>query len=442
MKTNTAPRASRIVNNEGVKAAPNNPFDELRRSLLACLLWEDGFYEGGEAIADRIKRLVKLCLPNQVADLAIQAREAHYLRHAPLLLVRELARDSSRCEAGLIARTLARVIQRADELSEFLSIYWKDGKRPLSKQVKKGLALAFQKFNAYQLGKYNRDAAIKLRDVLFLCHAKPKDADQDALWKRLIDGTLESPDTWEVALSGGADKRETFERLIRDGKLGYLALLRNLRNMQEAGVDRGLIESALKAGAVGSKVLPFRFIAAARAVPALEPAIDIAMQQAMQAMVKLPGTTVVLIDTSPSMAANLSSKSDLSRMDAAFALAILLRGVCEDARVFAFSRDCREVPARQGMALADAIKAAVPSNGTLLGAAVAHVAMAVPGATRLIVFTDEESQDRVSGPHCKGYMVNVATTNNGVNFGQWTSITGFSESVVSYIAASEQTPLP
>ena len=67
-----------------------------------------------------------------------------------------------------MAETLTRVIQRADELTEFVAIYWSEGKLPLSAQVKKGLAAAFRKFDAYALAKYNRENPVKLRDVLFL----------------------------------------------------------------------------------------------------------------------------------------------------------------------------------------------------------------------------------------------------------------------------------
>lgn len=437
MRTNLAVKP--IFNSEGVKASHASPIEELRRTVLACMLFEQNFYESGESVVNRIKRLARFCEPFEVAELAIEAREKQHLRHVPLLLVRELARNSWRCRDGLISQTLSRVIARADEIPEFLSLYWNgtDGKKPIAKQVKKGLGLAFTKFNEYALAKYNRHAAIKLRDVLFLVHAKPQNEEQAALWKRLVEGTLAEPDTWEVALSGGANKREAFERLLREGKLGYMALLRNLRNMQQAEVDTALVFSALLAGAAKSKALPFRFVAAARAVPAWEPQIDSAMQIAIGGLDKLAGTTVVLVDTSPSMSAKLSAKSDLSRMDAGFALAILVRGICTQARVFAFSNEVAEVPARSGMALADAIRQAVQSNGTLLGRAVAHVAQAVKGADRVIVFTDEESQDPVGAPHCKGYMVNVASTKNGVDYGDWTHISGFSEAVVQYIAAME-----
>ncbi len=196
------------------------------------------------------------------------------LRHAPLLLVREMARHAT--HRKLVSETLAQVIQRADELAEFVAIYWKDGRVPLSAQVKKGLAAAFPKFDEYALAKYDRGGPIKLRDVLFLAHAKPRDEAQAEVWKRLIAGELTAPDTWEVALSSGADKRAAWERLLREQKLGALALLRNLRNMREAGVDESLVLAAL-ASMSTARVLPFRFLAAARYAPQWEEALEQAM---------------------------------------------------------------------------------------------------------------------------------------------------------------------
>src|SRR5207344_749172 len=197
---------------------------QLRRSVLACLLWENQFYEDGVEIAGRIAELVPKVEAERVAALAVETREQMKLRHAPLLLVREMARYKT--HRALVSETLDRVIQRADELCEFVAIYWKDGRVPLSGQVKKGLAVAFPKFDEYQLAKYDRSGPVKLRDVLFLCHAKPRDAAQAGVWKKLIWGRLTPPDTWEVALSSGAsgtlarsgDKREVWQRLLAENK--------------------------------------------------------------------------------------------------------------------------------------------------------------------------------------------------------------------------------
>ena len=419
---------------EGAVAARITVEQELRRTVMACLLWENTFYENGIDVAERIKELVARCDPALAAGLAIEAREEGRLRHAPLLLMRELARHP---EKPKIAGDLARIIKRADELSEFLALYWKDGRCPLSAQVKKGLAEAFGKFDAYQLAKYNRDGAVRLRDVLFLTHAKPKDGAQEELWRDLAERRLKSPDTWEVGLSAGADKRETFTRLIRAGKLGYLALLRNLRNMSQAGVDEGLVREAVLAGAEKSKALPFRFVAAAKAVPRFEPVLDEAMKKAVKTMEPLSGKTYVLIDVSGSMDCALSRKSDLNRIDAASALAVLICSLSESARVFTFSFRVVEVPPRASLSLIDAVSRSQEHGGTALGEAVAEMNR-IGGYDRLIVVTDEQSRSRVPDPKGRGYMINVASYKNGVGYGGWVHIDGFSEAVVNFIQAYEK----
>lgn len=433
MRLNTAAHNPNRTH-EGAPAAHLKPFQQLRRSVLACLLWENEFYESGATIADRVKLLVPQCDRREVADLALYARQEMKLRHAPLLLLRELARTSD--GSSLVRDYLHLTIQRADELTEFLALYWKDGKRPLAKQVQRGLADAFARFDAYQLGKYNRPNAIKLRDVLRLAHAKPENEQVSALWKQLNEGTLASPDTWEVALSGGADKRDTFERLLRERKLGYMALLRNLRNMEQAGVDRELIKQALLAGAGRSRVLPFRFVAAARACPSMVPSIDLAMQAACDGMEKIPGHTCILVDVSGSMEAKLSAKSDLTRIDAAGALSVLVREVCADADVWTFSNQLVQVPAYRGLALMDAISRSQAHGGTELGKAVTHL---LGKHDRLIVVTDEQSHDRVPEPtKSRGYMINVASARNGVGYGRWVHIDGWSEAVIDFVRQVEQ----
>lgn len=416
---------------EGGPAHNISPELELRRSVLACLLWEDQFYEEGVEIAGRIQTLVPKVKPEAVAALAVEARTKMKLRHAPLLLVREMARHKT--HRALVSETLAKVIQRADELAEFVAIYWKDGKVPLSAQVKKGLAQAFRRFDEYHLAKYDRTGPIRLRDVLFLCHAKPRDAEQAALWKRLIEGKLETPDTWEVALSSGAEKREAWERLLRERKLGALALLRNLRNMKQAGVDEDLVLAALE-GMSAARVLPFRFLAAARHVPQWEEPLERAMLSALGEQAKLPGRTVVLVDVSGSMTYPLSRRSEMLRTDAAYGLAILLREICEKAAVYSFSNDLVEVPPRRGFALRDAVDASQSHNATYLGRALEKIPEKYD---RIIVITDEQAHDRVPGPRGRGYMINVASAQNGVGYGPWMHIDGWSEAVVDYIRALE-----
>lgn len=431
----------KIFTHEGARARKFTPEQELRRTLMNCLLWEDQFYEDGVSIADRIKTLVPQVDPARVAALAIEAREAMKLRHASLLVVREMARHEK--HRVLVADTLARIIQRPDEMTELLAIYWADvlgpmqqrKRQPVSAQIKKGLARALTKFDAYQLAKYDRDGAVRIRDVLFLVHAKPKDDGQEKVWKQLVDGTLPSPDTWEVSLSSGKDKRETFERLIADKKLGGLALLRNLRLMQKAEVPRATIAEAIAAIRT-DRILPYRFVSAARYAPDFEPELEAAMLKSLNGYVRLSGRTRLLIDVSGSMDVALSAQSEMTRLEAACGLAVLAREVCDEVEIFTFSNEVVKVPPRRGFALRDAIVRSQPHGGTELGKAVTAIDRK---GDRLIVFTDEQSHDRVPSPKGRGVMVNVASYQHGVGNGPWLRVDGFSEAVIAWIAAQEET---
>lgn len=433
MRVNVAARGPALKTHEGAPAVHLTPYKELRRSVLSALLWEDSFYEKGSAHALRVAGLVQNVKPEQVAALAVEARDRMYLRHVPLFLVRELARTKG--NGALVADTLEHVIQRPDELSEYVAMYWRDAKAPLSAGSKRGLARAFRKFSPYALAKYDRDSVVKLRDVMRLVHAKPKDAEQAGVWKHVIARDLESPDTWEVALSAGKNKRETFERLLAEKKLGALAFLRNLRNMIEAQVDRGLIRERFTGKL--DKVLPFRFIAAVRHAPAFAQELNDAMLRAVADEPRVLGRTAVLVDVSGSMNAPLSAKSEMQRMDAAAGLAVLVRELCDECRVFSFSDRLVEVPAFRGLALVQAILQSQPHSGTYLGQAVTAT-QSLAAFDRMIVVTDEQSHDRVSAPVGQGYVINVASYQHGVGYGPWIHIDGWSERVLDFMREVER----
>ena len=410
--------------------------EELARTVSCCMLWEDSFYEDGVSIAQRIKDLVPQVKPQDVAALAVHARTKLNLRHAPLMLAREMARLPE--YAKLLPEVLPQVVLRADELAEFLAMYWKEGRCPVSHAVRKGLSKSFHRFSEYDLAKYNRDKDVKLRDVLRVVHPVPANEEQSAMWKRLKEGTLATPVTWEVELSKpGADKKAVWTVLLQEKKLGGLALLRNLRNMQEAGIDRALVKSALTTMRT-DRILPYRFIAAAKYAPHFEPVLESAMIKCIAGAAKLPGSTALLVDVSGSMQDMLSAKSDMSRLDAACGLAILLREICgEDLRVYAFTTNVETIPLRRGFALRDAI--GKPRGGTSVGACINQVFSMGP-VDRMIVITDEQSSDHVSAcpAGVKGYIVNVGTNQNGVGYTSgWKHVSGWSEATTAYIASSE-----
>lgn len=474
---------------EGTPSKRFTPLQQLRRAVLTTLLWEDTFYESGSTVAATIAALVPQCRAVDVADIAIEARLHMHVRHVPLLLARELARVHG--NGAVVADLLEQVIQRPDELTEYLAIYWKDQddahKESLSAGSKRGLARAFKKFDEYALAKYDRDNAITLRDVLRLTHSRPTpagrptpktfrfnheaqqhrvyrhNAGQGALWGRVVTRTLATPDTWEVALSSGADQRATWTRLITDRKLGGLAFLRNLRNMIAADVAPAVIRQGFETVNF-TGVLPFRFVAAARHVTQLEDQIERAMLRGLQGTPTLGGVTALVVDTSPSMFdAKISEKSELTRFDAAAALAILVREQCESVHVWAFNRTVYEIPPRRGFALRDALRATVggASFGGL-GVAAANSR----GYDRILVLTDGQwhfytDQGHVNAigtldgwPVSEGeaakvspapltdraYMVNVAPHTVGVGTGRWHSIDGWSERILDYVRAVEADP--
>ncbi len=441
---------------------------ELTRTVSSCLLYENTFYESGPQIAERIAKLCQDVPAETIADLAVRAREELYLRHAPLWLTVNLAKLH---QGKLVGDTIARVIRRPDELGEFVSLYYggddrrKTGQK-LTKQARRGLALAFEKFDAYQLAKYDRAEGVRLRDVMFLTHPRPvimgteaailpgveKRAyrrgkvlrhltDQGAVWQKLVAKTLEAPGTWENLLSAGADKKVAFEGLLREKKLGALALIRNLRNMEQAGVNRGLIEEAL-AGMKRWGILPFQFVAALKAAPAFLKPLEHAMLKAVAEQPKLGGTTALVVDVSGSMNAELSNRGAMNRIDAAAALGILLKAVCEEVYVYTFSDRLVPVAAYDGFALIDAIHQSQDHSGTWLERALETLKTRAEAKKfdRVIVISDEQAHDGIAAAFAKhSYVVNVApyapaldTPRNG-----WVRVNGFSDRIADWIRVEE-----
>jgi hypothetical protein len=407
--------------------------DKLVRLTLAHMLFEGQFYVNGQTSATLLQSAVKAADPRFVATLAETARTDYKLRHVPLYLIRELIRNGDATAADI-----DNVIRRPDEMGELLSLYNKPKRQPLSHQLKKGLRQAFGRFNEYSLAKFDKNSAgYSIRDVMFMVRPKPATPEQEALYKRIADGTMATPDTWETELSAGADKKETFERLMGEKKLGALAFLRNLRNMVQAGISTSVIRAYAETLDV-KNVLPFRYIAAARVVPQFEDMLEAMMFRSLQGVEKIKGKTVLMVDVSGSMfGTKVSAKSDLDRFDAAAALAVLCREICEEVEIYSFSNQSKLVAPRRGFALVEAIRNSQSHGGTAMGRSYAEIS-AKTSFDRIICFTDEQSSDRPAKPKGKGYIINVASYQNGINEDAWTTVTGFSEATLEYIKFVEK----
>jgi hypothetical protein len=447
-KTKIAPT---VTTYEGGKAVPFSPDVELERAVMACFLWEDGFYESGESISNRIIKLVSQIKDiDRVIEIGKKAKDEG-IRHAPLLIGVALAyvyrnKDTN----GKIKDYIYDVIRRADELSEILAIWKKingDKLKPISKSVKKGVAKAFDKFNEYQFGKYKKtDKDISLRDAMFLTHPKPTQEKKE-LYKKIANNELATPDTWEVALSSGADKKATFERLMKEKSLGALAFLRNLRNMYESGVDEQLInrygmEISLE------KIFPFRFVAAWRAINNKTSRIPDFLYRIDETLSEyhLDGKTLIFIDVSGSMEDYLSAKSDITRMDAAATIGAIASKICESYDVVTFSDKCCCVSV--GKDIYDNIKKIIHSQqhgGTYLWRSLKEwLQTSHKQYDRLIIITDEQVHDsyprEISLPR-KGYIINVGVYQYGIDYPKdspLVRVNGFSEGVLKYIINYEK----
>lgn len=421
-----------MIKNENL--SKTTPLNELKKSILTCLLWEDTFYENGIDISKRISNLVPKVDPKDCYDLALQTRNDMKLRIAPLYIARAMANLPKHKE--LVGKLLPLIIQRADELTKFVEIYWKNGKCPLSSQVKKGLARAFTNFKEYDLAKYNRESSVKLKDVLFLCHAKPLNQEQDQLWKRLINDQLVVPDTWEVALSAGADKNETFTRLINTKKLGAIALLKNLRNIIQSGVDNTIVKNYIASMPL-DRVLPFRFISASKYAPIFEKDLEECMFKSTKDLPKIKGKTIILVDVSFSMKDPISEKSEVTRLDTALGLAMLFKEVCEDTSVYSFSDKVVRVQDSRGFDLKTNIDKSQAHRNTMLNSALKTVN--TEEHDRIIVITDEQSTEHVTyKPSKMSYIINIAPYEKGITYKDFLHINGFSEAVISYISLFEE----
>ena len=272
MKTNKAIEKEPIYTHEGGKASKINSLEELKRATMSCLLWENEFYEDGVSIADRISSLVNKCinqgLYNDVIEILKKVKFDMRLRHCPLWMIVSIFKAGQKVSKELISE----ILTRPDDMGELISLYHKDGKKPLPNQMKKGIALAFEKFDEYQLAKWNKNANYKLVDIANLCHPKVTDAID-----KLVKGTLETPKTWEVLLSSaGSDetkKKDAWLDLINSKKLPDMALLKNIRGMLNVGVSKETIVNRIN-DIQNGKLLPIDYIRAGQNNPTLESEIE------------------------------------------------------------------------------------------------------------------------------------------------------------------------
>lgn len=313
--------------------------DKLRLASIALTSFmQDKFYKSYTTEIGEIHNLIK-----KIDDLEFTTRVGFLsrswgMRSVTHVIAAEIANTFKNNEATKYA--IANIIWRPDDAVEIMAYWLKNYGKPIPNSLKKGISIGLSKFSDYQISKYKCETRKpSLVDVINLVHMKPtKPIDL------LMKGKLTPPETWEVLISmAGSDKeqaKKVWETLIQENKLGYFALLRNLRTLEEVlspEAYRKALSFLKNPTAIGSSlVLPFRYLTASKQVqrPQTINAISQAMDISLSNIPKLRGHTVVAVDQSGSMHGRLSEIANI------FAASL---GKTLYADIIAFSEEARTV---------------------------------------------------------------------------------------------------
>ena len=404
---------------------------------------EDTFYERADVRMSRIRTLVsKVVLEDQgwIRDFVFWLRHTAQMRSVSLAIALDAAKVLNDNKVAGGRQIVSAAMDRADEPGEAIAYWHSNYGRKLPQSVKRGIADAASKlYNERSIFKYDADGkAVRFADVIQLTHPLPATAKQSSVFKFALDrrynAKAEAPAELTVAKAreavkglSGAELRKladngdltahlkasgmTWESLssVIDGgmdakaweavipTMGYMALLRNLRNFLQAGVDRRVLNSVAKRISAEEEVaksrqLPFRFWSAYNAVGSnnvFKLAIDDALNASAKNVPALKGKTLVLVDVSGSMFWHNSTKSDIASIDSATLFAGVLASRANDADVVWFgSRSGMVGFSKTDSPLEIMKKISREGGGTNLEGAIRQWYKA--GYDRVIVITDEQ----------------------------------------------------
>ncbi|MET8798194.1 TROVE domain-containing protein [Nocardia sp. NPDC004568] len=432
---------------EGEPGYARDAQSELFLLAVTNMVGESTFYE---AAGNRDSRFSELVRQIAVTDFDWLTRFARWLRGEANLRSASLVLAAEGTKASLAAgqpgsrALIASILQRADEPGEFISYWHTHYGRRLPMAVKRGVAdAAARLYNQRTYLKWDSESrGVRFADVVQLAHVDPRSEGQSALFKYAIEarigiegltipeelGVLRAnarlralgPDeirslaktgslaerlsaagvTWEAvpSLVNGPWTKDLWESIIPS--MGYMALLRNLRNFDQAGVSDAV---AAKVAArlsdpeqvAKSRQLPMRFLSAYRAAPSLRWSypLELALDAAVANIPALSGRTLILIDTSGSMNAGFSKDGSLKRWDAAVVFGLALARRCHSTDTISYSDHGMRFELQPGESLLRAIDrwqrdGYFIGNGTATAGAVQAT---FDRHDRVVILTDEQA---------------------------------------------------
>lgn len=440
---------------EGGAGYARDTKSELFLLAVTNMVGEHTFYESAGKRDERYAQLVREATaadPEWTARFLRWLRSDANMRTASLVGAAEFAahRVENKLD-GLSRQVIDAVLQRPDEPGEMLAYWTTMYGRKIPKPVKRGVADAVVRmYDERALLKYDTPSkGFRFGDVLELVHPSPRAEWQGDLFEHAIDrrkgrdsdipaslGVLHVRDalmewpiekrralfsrradsaptvlrdagmTWESVAGWlqGPMTADVWEAIIPS--MGYMALLRNLRNFDEAGVSDDVARTVVARlsdpeQVAKSRQLPMRFLSAYRAAPSLRWswALEQALSQSLASVPQLDGRTLILVDTSGSMQDTFSRDGSLKRWDAAAVFGIALGARCKAADVVSFSNGYYGRPGtmvfdvRRGESLLKTVER-WNSDGFFIGAGTdtegalrAHF----DGHDRVVILTDEQA---------------------------------------------------
>ncbi len=364
---------------------------------------EDKFYKGS---ADELSELIDLSkkVPADfLAKLIVYTRATMNMRSVTHLLIAILANRSDGKE--FVRKVCSKAILRVDDMTEIMACSINLFGKPIPNSLKKGINDALNRFDEFQLAKYNRQGAVKLKDLLMICHPKAKSEEQNILFKKILDDKLDTPYTWEVELSAKGNTKEVWEELISSKQVGYMALLRNLSNIIQAQPSNlAEVHNFLrsKEAVLKSKQLPFRFYSAYKTLLSkdllsskIADTLEIAISASVENIAKLNGKTLIAIDESGSMSMLASKNSSITCYEIGRVLGSIASSICEDSEIIAFDTELKKLvfPSTNGI-ISNALQGEAMGGGTNVSLVPSYALDNNKFFDRIIILSDNQCNSR------------------------------------------------
>lgn len=394
----------KTVNKCGAPAYSMDAKSKLVTQVLTSFFNESKYYGDNSAEMQETIKAVIAKEPQFVSNLAVFARRVFNMRSVSHVLTAYLAHEVS--GKPYVRRTVEGVTLRGDDLTEIMAFYLATFGKPIPNSLRRAIADKLVAFDGYTLAKYKGDSkSVKMRDLICLCRPRPQTSKQEDLFKRCLENRLETPLTWESELSANGNNAETWEKLIDSGKVGYMALLRNLRNIIRANPSNiqtvyDIIQDPERVRK--SKQLPFRFYSAYKAVADIAGSkvfdvLESALESSVENMPKLPGTTVIAVDISSSMGSPVSSNSEVKCYEIAMLLGLLANRICENSYFYTFNNRLVKQAVSSKCNILETVRVAGCDGGTNMSLPFQKMIDDKINADRIIVLSDNMNNGGIWG---------------------------------------------